>query len=146
MDRMGTCDQKDLLAGLIHSNEQAVKHLVSCIDKENGDFKPHPGETTGDTDTLEHYAKRGAVLKAVLHEVEKIASCEDFVGMEFLKELEAKHLASSMSEDLGEKRKEFCKIRAKLVSSVTELVELRNWKFQDDLRDAKIKALIKLLP
>lgn len=145
MDHMGKYDKIELLAFLVQSNEKAAKHLVSCIEKENGDFKPHPGETTGDIDTLEYYAKRGAVLKEILQAVENIASCEDFVGMASMKELEAKYLDSTKSEDLGDKRKEFCAARAKLVGSVADLVELRNWKFQDDLQYAKIKALIDLL-
>ena len=85
-------------------------------------------------------------MRAILREVETQMRGEDFVGMEHLTDLVTAYRKSTASEDLGEKRKSFCAVKAKLVQSVIDLVELRNWKFQDDLQEAKIKALIELFP
>lgn len=146
MEHLGKFDQAILLKGFITANEDNIKYLASLVYKENGDFKPYPGEDKGDIERLEYLAKRGTALKAILHEVENFASCEDFTGMEHLKDLVQEYLKSSKSDDLGENRKAFCVARAKLVQSVLELVELRNWRFQDELQEAKIKALIEFLP
>lgn len=147
MERLERSDQVTFLNGFLAANDAAVKDLASRVHEDDKTtFKPDPGEGTGDIEFLEYLSKRGTVMRAILREVETQMRCEDFVGMEHLADLVTAYHKSTASEDLGEKRKSFCAVKAQLVQAVIDLVELRNWKFQDDLQEAKIKALIELFP
>lgn len=151
MENMGGCDRANLLKGLIHSNELDANELVEHIEKTCSDFSNHPGQDTGDAETLTYYAKRGTVLKALLHEVESPEHYLDFAGRAALKTLQQQEAYNAnleiSSDDLeavvGQK---LSNVRAKLLDSVQKLVRFDNYKMQLEMREAKIKALIELFP
>lgn len=85
MERLERSDQVTFLKGFLAANDAAVKDLASRVHEDDKTtFKPDPGEGTGDIEFLEYLPERGAVMRAILQEVETQVRGEDFVGMEHL--------------------------------------------------------------
>lgn len=143
MENMGGCDRRNLLVGLIYANQKDAEFLVKCLAKDEKAFSDHPGGGN-DIDSLTYYAKRGEILEALLREVESSESL-DYAGAKAISDLKQKYLESAKSEDLGDARKNWLVVMAKLTEAVSEKIDLDIAHFHYKMVNAKIKALINLL-